>query len=111
MSRSRKRRSKSGGLGRGGNRGRGGRKGNASPSPAGFWGSPTTLPPARNDVRIPPAPAAPGRSRGPPPLPAHVGAAEHYFAAVYARAVTIAGALAAVGGMIEPEELQDRDAG
>lgn len=111
MSRSRKRRSKSGGQAPRGNRGRGGRRSNASPSPAGFWGSATALPPARNDVRITPDPAATVRSLGPPPLPGHEVIAEHYFAAVYDRAVTIAGALAAVGGMIEPEELQDRDPG
>jgi predicted TIM-barrel enzyme len=47
------------------------------------------------------------RSLGPPPLPGHENAAEHYFAAVYDRAVTTAGALAAAGGLIDPDALAD----
>ncbi len=70
-----------------------------------FWGDPDLLPAEKSDVRITTDPAAVPRSLGPPPLAGHDAIAEHYFAAVYDRAVTTAGALAAAGGIIEPEEL------
>ena len=109
MSRSRKRRSK--GQGQGGRRGRSARKPTAVESAVGFWGDSGELPPARTDVRITDDPSATVRSLGAPPLPGHEAIAEHYFAAVYDRAVTLSGALAAVGGLIEPEELAERDDG
>jgi hypothetical protein len=70
-----------------------------------FWGDPSKLPDTTGDVRMTTDPAAVPRSLGPPPLPGHEMAAEHYFAAVYDRAVTTAGALAAAGGLIDPETL------
>lgn len=72
-----------------------------------FWGDPARLPSSEGDVRMTTDPAAVPRSLGPPPLPGHETAAEHYFAAVYDRAVTTAGALAAAGGLIDPEALAD----
>jgi hypothetical protein len=72
-----------------------------------FWGDPAKLPSSQGDVRMTADPAAVPRSLGPPPLPGHENAAEHYFAAVYDRAVTTAGALAAAGGLIDPETLAD----
>jgi hypothetical protein len=76
---------------------------------AGFWGDQSKLPPARTDVRITDHPAAVPQSLGPPPLPGHEAIAEHYFGAVYDRAVTTAGALAAAGGLIDPDALvEDR---
>jgi len=74
---------------------------------AGFWGDPAALPPASLHVRISDDPAAIARSLGPPPLPGHQKIAEHYFAAVYDRAVTLAGALAAAGGLLTQEELEE----
>lgn len=81
--------------------------GGGRPRPSGvdFWGDPATLPPARQDVRITEDPAAIPRSLGPAPLPGHEVIAEHYFTAVYERAVMLAGALAAAGELIRPEEL------
>jgi len=76
-------------------------------TPAEFWGDPAALPPARRDVRITADPAAVPRSLGTPPLPGSETVAEHYFEAVYDRAVHLAAALAAAGGMISPEDLQD----
>ncbi len=76
-------------------------------SGAEFWGDAATLPPPRRDVRIADDPTAVARSLGPPPLPGSEAVAEYYFAAVYDRAVTLAGALAAAGGLIKPEELLD----
>lgn len=74
-----------------------------------FWGDTTGLPESRPDIRITDAPAAVPRSLGPPPLPGHESIAEHYFTAVYGRAVTTAGALAAAGGLIDPESLTETD--
>lgn len=72
-----------------------------------FWGEASALPTEQREVRMTSDPAAVPRSLGPPPLPGHENVAEHYFAAVYDRAVTTAGALAAAGGMIDPEALVD----
>jgi predicted TIM-barrel enzyme len=47
------------------------------------------------------------RSLGQPPLPGHQAIAEHYLEAVYDRAVTTAGALAAAGGLIDPDALAE----
>lgn len=74
-----------------------------------FWGASSKLPFSQPEVRLTEDPAAVVRSLGPPPLAGHEAIAEHYFAAVYHRAVSLAGALAAAGGLITPEELpQDR---
>ncbi len=70
-----------------------------------FWGRPGDLPPVETDVRITDDPAAVPRSLGPTPLPGHEAIAEHYFTAVYNRAVATAGALAAAGGLIDPGAL------
>lgn len=74
-----------------------------------FWGDPEKLPEPRSDVRITEDPAAVPRSLGTPPLPGQEKVAEHYFAAVYDRAVGVAGALAAAGGLIDPTALAGND--
>ncbi len=78
-----------------------------------FWGDPSSLPEPRRDVRISEQPAAVVRSLGSPPLSGHETIASHYFTAVYDRAVMLAGALAAAGELITPEdlleELEDAD--
>ena len=79
--------------------------GNQRADGAGFWGEPEKLPEFRADIRITEDPAAVARSLGPPPLANHEVIAEHYFSAVYDRAVTLAGALAAAGGLVEPDAL------
>jgi hypothetical protein len=56
-------------------------------------------------VRITTDPAAVVRSLGRPPLSGHHNVAEHYFTAVYERAVTLASALAAAGDLVEPDDL------
>lgn len=89
---------------------RSGGGGNQRATGIGFWGDPERLPPPRQDLRISDDPSAVARSLGPAPLPGHETIAEYYFAAVYDRAVGIAGALAAVGGLVKPEELvEERD--
>jgi hypothetical protein len=109
--RSRKRGNRSGKSGgrrpdqrRGPKRGRGGP---SKPKPEEFWGDASALPASRRDVRITDDPSAVARSLGPPPLPGHEVIAEHYFAAVYQRSVALAGALAAAGDLISPDELED----
>lgn len=82
-----------------------GNKGNQAPSGAGFWGEKDRLPAPTQDVRITDDPAAVARSLGAPPLPGHEKIAEHYFTVVYERAVQTAGALAAAGGLIDPDAL------
>lgn len=105
MSRSRKRRGGSPRNDRGRKRGRN----QPTRTPVGFWGDASELPTERASVRITAEPSATVRSLGPPPLPGHEDIAGHYFAAVCDRAVTVAGAIAAAGGLIEPEELHERD--
>lgn len=84
-----------------------GRRQHQRPNSASFWGEPSKLPSAPTDVRMTADPAAVPRSLGPPPLVGHETIAEHYFDAVYDRAVNTAGALAAAGGLIAPEALLD----
>lgn len=72
-----------------------------------FWGDAEALPAVRTDIRITDDPAAVPRSLGRPPLPGHEQIAEHYFTAVYDRAVATAGALAAAGGLIDAETLAE----
>ncbi len=94
----------SGGGSGGGGGGRRGRK-RRKPSPAGFWGDPAKLPTSSADIRMTDDPAAVPRSLGTPPLPGHEQIAVHYFRAVYDRSVATAGALAAAGGLIDPDSL------
>jgi hypothetical protein len=88
-----------------------GRSGPPVDDEAGFWGDVSQLPFAERDVRITDEPSAVPRSLGRPPLPGHEQIAEHYFAAVYDRAVATAGALAAAGGLIDTDELLEEMSG
>jgi hypothetical protein len=94
---------------RGGNQRRRNRGAKPSPQqdPVAFWGDPAGLPAPEHDVRITDDPSAVPRSLGAPPLPGHEAIAEHYFRVVFERAVTTAGALAAAGGLIDPDALMD----
>jgi len=74
---------------------------------AGFWGDAEDLPDPSTTVRVTDDAAAVARSLGTPHLPGHEKAAEHYFAVVYERAVQIAAAVAAAGGLIAPDDLAD----
>lgn len=77
-------------------------------APAAFWGDPARMPDASEHVRITTDPAAVPRSLGEPPLPGHEAIADHYFAVVYERAVTTAAALAAAGGLMELDEVEEQ---
>jgi hypothetical protein len=74
-------------------------------NPQEFWGQAELLPAPADAARITSDPAAVVRSLGRAPLSGHHNAADHYFAAVYERSVSLASALAAAGGMIETDEL------
>ncbi len=71
-----------------------------------FWGDPEQLAELGSErATITTNPSAVVQSLGRPPLSGQQNAAEHYFVAVYDRAVNLAAALAAAGGLIEAEEL------
>lgn len=94
----------------GNNQGRrsGGRRrktGKKTVNPEDFWGRTGELPRAAAKARITSDPSAVVRSLGRAPLSGHHNAADHYFAAVYERSVSLASALAAAGDMIETDEL------
>jgi hypothetical protein len=72
-----------------------------------FWG-PTDGTSDEIDMIRPPAdPTVLVRSLGPPPLPAHGTAAQHYFDAVYEKAASLAVALAAASGLLAPDTPDD----
>ncbi len=74
--------------------------------PVAFWGDPERLPKGdATQVTISTYPPAVVKSLGRPPLSGHQNASEHYFAAVYERAVNLGAALAAAGNLIAPDEL------
>ena len=108
--------SKGGGQGKGGGKRRrnrssqrGGQRPKQPKDGRQFWGDASRLPSARTDVRISNDPDAVPRSLGPPPLPGHEQIAAHYFGVVYDRAVMTASALAAAGGLIDPDALTGED--
>ena len=55
-------------------------------------------------ISVTPDPTSTVRSLGKPPLAGREAAAEHYFEAVYQRAVAMAGALAAAGGLLASDD-------
>jgi hypothetical protein len=111
------------GGGRNKNAAKGGKdaKANRPGSHTDFWGTPASLSAAMAgsvDGAADAATAVPGirpskepdtmvRSLGPPPLAGQEAIAEHYFAAVYEKAVGLAGALAAAGGLLEFDDPTD----
>ena len=90
--------------GRSGRRRKGPRKKKVDPRV--FWGDPEQLAELGSPkAAITSRPSAVVQSLGRPPLSGQQNAAEHYFAAVYDRAVSLAAALAAAGNLIEAEDL------
>ena len=89
----------------GGKRRRRRKKGGGAKEARQFWGDPAKLPPFEATVRISADPTAVVRSLGRPPLSGQEHAAGIYFEALYDRAVMMGSALAAAGGLIEPEDL------
>ncbi len=66
-----------------------------------FWQGQAPLPEPSGRIRVTEDPAAVIRSLGPAPLSGRETIAEHYFEAVYQRAVAIASALAAAGDLVD----------
>jgi hypothetical protein len=83
-------------------------RGRKQPSIRDFWGTaaahdeeePTLIRPSED-------PRAMIRSLGPPPLPGRETVSEHYFAAVYDKAASLAIALAAASGLLDTSEEAD----
>ena len=69
-----------------------------------FWGSAEREPEEAALIRPSDDPTAMIRSLGPPPLPGRETVAEHYFAAVYDKAASLAIALAAASGLLDTSE-------
>jgi hypothetical protein len=85
------------------------RKPNARRRPAtgrDFWGTDEPEDDELDLVRPSDDPAAMVNSLGPPPLPGHETAAQHYFEAVYEKAASLAVALAAANELLATD---DRD--
>jgi len=74
-----------------------------------FWGvrgHDDEAPPA---IRMSDDPTTLVESLGPPPLPGGEAAAEHYFAATYQKAASLAVALAAASGLLATDDADPRD--
>jgi hypothetical protein len=78
-------------------------------SPAEFWGDPSLEVPAPRPIEVSDDPASVVRSLGPPPLAGQERAAEAAFELLYDRAVSLAGALAAAGGLLADDESEGDD--
>jgi len=73
-----------------------------------FWGEPVAGDDSPARIRPSDDPTAMIRSLGPPPFPGGETIAEHYFAAVYQKAASLATALAAASDLLDLEDT-DRD--
>ena len=76
------------------------------PRPSELWRAVPEPPPAE-DISIASDPTALLRSLGPPPLTGQGATAEHYLAAVVARAAGLAAALAAAGDLLADANAED----
>ncbi len=80
------------------------------PSPRDFWGREDFDDEPADLIRPSEDPTAMIRSLGPPPLPGRETVSEHYFAAVYDKAASLAIALAAASGLLDMSEEEDEPA-
>ena len=71
-----------------------------------FWGTNDTDE-SVDDITPSDDPATMITSLGPPPLPGHETAAQHYFDAVYEKAAALAVALAAANGVLSTDDPDD----
>jgi hypothetical protein len=72
-----------------------------------FWGSTTTDDAAADVIAPSDDPTVMIRSLGPPPFPGNETIAEHYFAATYDKAASLAVALAAASGLLATDDHDD----
>ncbi len=77
------------------------RRKNSAKAARDFWGDPSKLPNEQNKVGVTTDPVSIPASLGKPPLTGQEANAQHYFEAVYTRAVIMAGALAADSNLVE----------
>ncbi len=81
------------------------RRKNSAKAAQDFWGDPSKLPAEESKVGVTTDPVSIPESLGKPPLTGQETNAQHYFEAVYTRAVIMAGALAADSDLVEdPDE-------
>ena len=73
-----------------------------------FWGT-VDIDEAPESITPSADPAAMVTSLGPPPIPGHETAAQHYFDAVYTKAAALAVALAAASGLLNTADDEDDD--
>ena len=78
---------------------------------ADFWGRAPGEDQAVEPIRPVDDPTPMSRSLGPPPLPGRDRVAEHYFAAAYDKAASLAVALAAASGLLAAPEDDDTATG
>jgi hypothetical protein len=71
-----------------------------------FWGSDTTDD-APDVITASDDPTVMIRSLGPPPFPGNETIAEHYFAATYDKAASLAVALAAASGLLAADDAEE----
>ena len=74
---------------------------------ANFWGNEDATDDLPEVITPSDDPAAMITSLGPPPIPGHETAAQHYFDAVYAKAGALAIALAAASGLLVTDDHDD----
>jgi len=74
---------------------------------ANFWGNDDATDDLPEVITPSDDPAAMISSLGPPPIPGHETAAQHYFEAVYAKAGALAIALAAASGLLVTDDPDD----
>jgi hypothetical protein len=72
-----------------------------------FWGHDTNEDRVPDPIRPSDDPATLIQSLGPPPLPGGEAVAEHYFAATYQKAASLAIALAAASDLLETDDPDD----
>jgi hypothetical protein len=72
-----------------------------------FWGHETSEDPPAELIRPSEDPTALIQSLGPPPLPGGETVAEHYFAATYQKAASLAIALAAASDLLDTGDQED----
>ena len=75
-----------------------------------FWGTEVATDEVPEPITPSDDPAAMIASLGPPPIPGHETAAQHYFDAVYAKAGSLAIALAAASGLLVTDDPEDEGA-
>jgi hypothetical protein len=88
---------------------RSGRQGGRRRPAAGgdFWGTAAAIDDVPEPITLSEDPGGMVTSLGPPPIPGHETAAQHYFDAVYRKSAALAIALAAASGLLATDDGED----